>query len=181
MTLIGRLQVASDALNRVVIVICVTCLVIMLCISFVGSFYMITTGDSLSWTYSLARLFVPWIGMLSITVAFKGGEHVAMSVLVQRLPASFVSYAGYLCVGLTALFAVLTIWYGWLFFLNSTQYYMVSDQLQVHHRWVASCIPVSGLVLLVHVVNGFSLIDPAFARLSHRSRPAASTGETGEP
>lgn len=180
MTLIGRLQAASEALNRVVIVICVACLVIMLCISFVGSFYMVATGDSLSWTYSLARLFVPWIGMLSITVAFKGGEHVAMAVLVQRLPSSLISYAGYVCVGLTALFAILTIWYGWLFFLNSTQYYMVSDQLQVHHRWVASCVPVSGLVLLVHVVNGFSLIDPVFTRSGRMPRRMASTEDGSE-
>ena len=45
-----------------------------LAISFIGFFYMAVTGEALSWTYSLARLFVPWIGMLSITVAFKAGE-----------------------------------------------------------------------------------------------------------
>ena len=100
-----------------------------------------------------------------------------MSVLVQRLPARLVGYAGYLCVALTATFAVLTVWYGWLFFLNSTQYYMVSDQLQVHHRWVAACVPVSGLVLLLHVVNGFALIDPAFSRLCNRAGPSTAPGD----
>ena len=38
---------------------------------------------------SLARLFVPWIGMLSITVAFKAGEHVAIG-MIEGVSAGFL-------------------------------------------------------------------------------------------
>ena len=61
------LRRSSDALNRAVVAFCVGCVIAMLAISFVGFFYMIVTGEALSWTYSLARLFIPWIGMLSIS------------------------------------------------------------------------------------------------------------------
>ena len=155
------LQAASDRLNRAVIWLCVACIVVMLSISFIGFFYMMITGAALSWTYSLARLFIPWIGLLSVTVAFKSGEHVAMGMFVRHLPRALAKPVAFVSVALIALFALLMIWQGYEFFLNSTQYYMVSDQFQVHHRWVAACIPVSGVILLAHVVSGPALLESA--------------------
>ena len=152
------LRALSNALNRAVVAACVVCVGMMLAISFVGFFYMITTGDALSWTYSLARLFIPWIGLLSVTVAFCSGEHIAMGVLVERLPRAVARVLAGVNLVVIAVFALLLIWYGFEFFVNSTQYYMVSDQFQVHHRWVAACVPVTGIILLVHVVRGTELL-----------------------
>jgi TRAP-type C4-dicarboxylate transport system permease small subunit len=157
--MLARLRAVSDAVNQAVICACVGCVVVMLSISFVGFFYMVVTGDALSWTYSLARLFIPWLGLMSITVAFRSGDHVAMGMIVRQLPPLFATAIGYLNVALIALLGLLLIWYGWEFFLNSTQYYMVSDQFQVHHRWVAAAVPVTGVVMLIHVVNGLQLVE----------------------
>lgn len=91
----------SNAVNRLTLFVCVICILSMLTISFVGFIYMVTTGEALSWTYSLARLFVPWIGMLSITVAFHAGEHVAMSMMQRLLPkqlAKAMQYAAFAAV-----------------------------------------------------------------------------------
>lgn len=154
------LKTLSDRVNRLVVGFCVACVLAMLSISFIGFFYMIVTGEALSWTYSLARLFIPWVGMLSITVAFKGGEHVAMSMLVRVLPARLALALRYASLGLIALFALLLVWFGWDFFISSRQIYMVSDQIQIHGRWVAACVPVTGLVLLVHLADGLNLLEP---------------------
>jgi len=113
----------------------------------------------LSWTYSLARLFIPWIGMLSITVAFHKGEHVAMGMISGVLPERFATVLRYLVLASIALFAMMLLWFGWHFFVSTTQYYMVSDQLQVHGRWVAACVPLSGAILLIHLVNGAALLE----------------------
>ena len=159
--MIARLQAFSAALDRAVIGICIGCFLIMLAISFVGFFYQVITGAALSWTYSLARLFVPWIAMFSITVAFRRGEHVAMAVLLQTLPpriATIVSYANLAIIGFLAL---LLIWFGWHFFITTTHYNMVSDQIQIHNRFVAACIPVTGLILLAHLPCGVRLLDLA--------------------
>jgi len=157
--MLARLRRASDAVNRAVIWACIGCVLVMLGISFIGFFYMVVTGDALSWTYSLARLFIPWIGLMSITVAFRTGEHVAMGMVVRHLPPRIATLLGYVNVALIAVLGLLLIWYGWEFFLNSTQYYMVSDQFQVHHRWVAAAVPVTGVILLIHVVNGLQLVE----------------------
>ena len=117
------------------------------------------TGSALSWTYSLARLFVPWIGMLSITVAFKYGEHIAMSVLLEVLPPRVVTVISYVNVAMIGVFALLLVWFGWQFFISSTHYNMVSDQIQIHQRFVAACVPLAGLVLLVHLGQGLRLLD----------------------
>ena len=159
--MLERLRAVSDALNRHVIRFCIGCLLVMLAISFVGFFYQLITGAALSWTYSLARLFVPWIAMLSITVAFKRGEHVAMAVLLQRLPRRAVMAISYVNIALIGLLALLLIGFGWQFFVSTTHYNMVSDQIQIHNRFVAACIPVTGLILLVHLASGRQLLDLA--------------------
>ncbi|UCH49424.1 MAG: TRAP transporter small permease subunit [Betaproteobacteria bacterium] len=150
----------SARLNKVTLLCCVLCVLAMLSISFVGFFYMLVTGDALSWTYSLARLFIPWIGMLSITVAFYSGEHVAMNILARLVPASLVGPLRVVSLVSVGVFAVLLLWFGWQFFVSTTQYYMVSDQLQVHGRWVAACVPASGAILLTHLFNGVRLLKP---------------------
>jgi TRAP-type C4-dicarboxylate transport system permease small subunit len=137
----------------------------MLSISFVGFFYMVVTGEALSWTYSLARLFIPWIGMLSITVAFHDGEHVAMNMMSRMVPEAVAAAMRYAVLVSVAIFAALLLWFGWYFFESTTQYYMVSDQIQIHARWVAVCVPLSGAILLVHLVKGFGLLDPPDAEL----------------
>ena len=153
------LRLISDAANRLALAACIACLLAMLAISFAGFFYMALIGEALSWTYSLARLFVPWLGMLSISVAFKAGEHVAMGMLVHVVPAPAGRALQRLSLAAIALFAAMLLWYGWEFFIQSDQYYMVSDQLQVHHRWVSACVPITGLLLLLHLPCGTQLLE----------------------
>lgn len=148
----------SDRVNAAALFACVGCVLTMLSISFIGFFYMLVTGEALSWTYSLARLFIPWIGMLSITVAFHGGEHVAMNLLERLLPPLLATILRYASLAVVAVFASLLLWFGWQYFSSTTQYYMVSDQLQIHARWVTACVPVSGAILLVHLVNGTAIL-----------------------
>lgn len=154
------LERISDVVNFIVAAFCVGCLVAMLGISVTGAFYMVITGDALSWTYSLARLFIPWLGLLSITVAFRRGEHIAMNSLMELLPRPIgvaARAANYLIVGV---FALLLIWYGTDYFLGSRDYFMVSDQIQIHSRWVAVAVPITGVVTLVHVLCGVNIFDP---------------------
>ena len=158
--MLAYLRKLSDGVNRLTIAACVLCVLVMLSISFIGFFYMIATGAALSWTYSLARLFVPWIGMLSIAIAFKTGEHIAVSMLVRALPPAWSLALRYASLVLIAVFALLLIWFGWAFFQASNQFYMVSDQIQVDGRWVSACVPITGLILLIHLACGLDLLEP---------------------
>jgi TRAP-type C4-dicarboxylate transport system permease small subunit len=62
------------------------------------------------------------------------------------------------------------LWFGWQFFESTTQMYMVSDQVQIHARWVVACVPISGAILLLHLINGTRLLQP-------KTDDAAATGQ----
>ncbi len=156
---LSPLRRLSDGVNQVAIGLCVACILAMLGISFTGFVYKLTTGSSLSWTYSLARLFLPWIGFLSMTISLRYGEHVAMTLLVRSLPRPLIKVAAGICLAVIALFAGLLVWYGWGYFLNATQVYMVSDRIQVPGQFTAVVVPLSGAIILLHLVQGFALLE----------------------
>jgi TRAP-type C4-dicarboxylate transport system permease small subunit len=84
-----------------------------------------------------------------------------MAVLMTLLPERVATWVAYVNIALIGVLALLLIWYGWQFFISTTHYNMVSDQIQIHNRFVAACIPVTGLILLVHLVDGTRLLDLA--------------------
>lgn len=159
MSLFVPLRRLSDGVNQVAIVVCVACILTMLGISFTAFVYKLATGNTLSWTYSLARLFLPWIGFLSMTISLRYGEHVAMTLLVRSLPRALLTAAAGACLAVIALFALMLVWYGWNFFLGTSQIYMVSDQIQVHGKFTAIVVPLSGVIILLHLVQGFDLVE----------------------
>lgn len=159
MHLLASLRRVSDGVNHLAIVACVACILFMLGISFTAFVYKLVTGSTLSWTYSLARLFLPWIGFLSMTISLRYGEHVAMTLLVRSLPRIVLKVTAGLCLGVIALFALLLVWYGWDFFLGTSQVYMVSDQIQIHGKFTAIVVPLSGVIILLHLVQGFDLLE----------------------
>lgn len=159
MTILRVARRLSDGVNQAAIVLCVACVLAMLAISFIGFLYKLFTGGALSWTYSLARLFLPWIGLVSTTIALRSGEHVAMTLLVRLLPVPLVKAAAVGTLLVMALFALLLIWYGWSFFLNATQVYMVSDNIQISRHWTAITVPLTGAIFLLHLVHGYGLLE----------------------
>ncbi len=169
----------SDGLNRFVICVCVTLVIVMLSISTLGIILEVTfnlfevfdAGETfgaspLAWAYSqtrpsMTRLFLPWVAMLSITIAFKSGEHVAISLLVRNLKPGMLQIVQSVNLVMVALFGIALVWYGVGFFQNSTQFFMVSDTLQVSHKWTAMSVPICGIIMCVHALSGLSLVEHA--------------------
>ena len=154
-----KLKGISDIVNKIVIVLGVLFVVTMLVLSTIGITYQLVFGSALTWSYSLTRLFLPWLAMLSVTVAFKSGEHVAISMAIKHLSPKMLRVTQLINLIFMGLFAVALIWYGLIFFENSTQLFMVSDTLQISHKWTALSIPVCGLILCVHLLSGVSLVQ----------------------
>ncbi|PTY38687.1 TRAP transporter [Saccharospirillum sp. MSK14-1] len=149
----------SDGVNTAAIAVCIFCVLAMLAISFTGFLYTLFTGGALSWTYSLARLFLPWIGLLSSTVALHSGEHVAMTLLMRVLPDWGVRIAAGLSMAILALFGLALVVYGWDFFSSARQIYMVSDSIQVSYKFTTIAVPITGVIILLHLAQGFSLLE----------------------
>ena len=168
----------SDQLDKVVIAVSVALVVVMLSISTLGILFRVSfalfeffglsfeffRGGALDWAYShtrpsMTRLFLPWLAMLSLTVAFKRGEHIAIAMAVRNLPPGVLRLVQVANLGLVGLFGGALTWYGYLFVDNANQLHMVSDTLQVSHRWTDLAVPVCGLIMCVHLLSGVSLVE----------------------
>lgn len=171
------LRSVSDGLNRAVIALCVALVVAMLTLSTLGIFFETWLalaeylgvshwfrGGPVDWAFShtrpsLTRLVLPWLAMLSTTVAFKFGEHIAIALAVRNLPPRWFRAVQIVNLGAVAFYGVILAWYGYGFFVNSTQIFMVSELLQVSHKWTAASVPVAGMIMCVHLLSGISLIE----------------------
>ena len=70
-----------------------------------------------------------------------------------------VQVAAGLCLAVIGLFALLLTWYGWDYFTSATQVYMVSDQIRIPSKVTAIVVPISGVMMLLHLVHGFALLE----------------------
>ena len=154
-----RLKKISDVVNVLVTVLAIVLFVAMLSLSLIAIFYQFVLGEPLTWTYSLTRLFLPWIAMLSITVALKHNEHIGVTMAIQHLPRSALRVVQMGSLFIVAFFGAALAWYGIGFFENSTQFYMVSDNLQVSHKWTAASVPLAGVVVCIHLLSGLALVE----------------------
>ncbi len=172
-----RLSRISDVVNQICIAICALLLVAMMLVSTLGILFDLLRvamryggmeaafqSGTLDWLYantrpSFVRLFLPWFGMLSITVAFKFGEHIAISVLTNSMPhwaLMATRWINYISVGL---FGLALLWYGYTFFLGATHVFVVSDALQISNQWMAASVPITGLIICIHLLDGLALVE----------------------
>lgn len=175
--LLGALRRTSDTVNRATILVCAVLLAVMLLVSaagivlelglaLAGHFGRASLFDSgpLAFAYantrpSLFRLFLPWLGMLSITVAFKYGEHIAILAVARLLPRWAARLAQAVNLAAIGIFAIALLWYGIGFFREATNLYIISSSLQVAHHWTAASVPVAGAILCLHLVDGMALLE----------------------
>ncbi|WP_067341532.1 TRAP transporter small permease [Stappia indica] len=175
--LLGTLRRTSDTVNRATILVCAVLLAVMLLVSAAGivlelglalagrlGHASLFDSGPLAFAYantrpSLFRLFLPWLGMLSITVAFKYGEHIAILAVARLLPRWAARLAQAVNLAAIGIFAIALLWYGLGFFREASNLYIISPSLQVAHHWTAASVPVAGAILCLHLVDGMALLE----------------------
>lgn len=171
------LRQASDWVNASAIAACAALLAAMLMISAIGitldlvkmAYAAFGWGDPLvdgvgGWLYansraSVVRVFLPWLGMLSITVAFKYCEHVAIDLFSSSLPPALLAAVKTVNFVAIAAFGGLLAWYGLELFTVSNRSTIVSSSLIISQRWMVAAVPVAGIVICLHLADGFRLLD----------------------
>ncbi|WP_167506034.1 TRAP transporter small permease [Desulfosediminicola flagellatus] len=108
---------------------------------------------ALSWSEELSRYLLVWSSFIGTTVAFKKGAHIAVTFLVDLLPARMQKIVQTLSCILMAIFFGVTIWYS--IFLFNVQIFQVSPAMGIKMRYIYMIIPISFSVLCVHLLNQF--------------------------
>ncbi|MEE4352499.1 MAG: TRAP transporter small permease [Desulfatiglans sp.] len=140
----------SNALNRLCEGALVLFLTAMAVIVFLEVLFRYLFLLPLFWTEELARYCLVWASLLGASVALKRGEHIAVSLLVERLPKRVeraVVQAARLSV---ALILVVILWGG--ITLVSVTSLQTSPALRIPMAVPYLALPINSGIMLLHII-----------------------------
>jgi TRAP-type C4-dicarboxylate transport system permease small subunit len=107
---------------------------------------------ALSWSEEITCFLLVYASLVGAAVAFKRGSHIAVTFIVQRLPAG-IQKALALLVHLLGIgfFAVIAV-YGIL--LMKTESQQTSPAMMIPMIWVYLIFPVLGGIIILHLLAG---------------------------
>jgi TRAP-type C4-dicarboxylate transport system permease small subunit len=122
-------------------------------------------GAGLIWAESLLRITVLWLALLGAMVASRNNEHIAIDVLVNKLPDSIRYGVMRLNRMITACICFAIAWYSLLFVIDEYQYGGIAFGFVPH--WVCEAIiPFSlSIMALRYCVSAFLLKNPNLENL----------------
>jgi TRAP-type C4-dicarboxylate transport system permease small subunit len=104
-------------------------------------------NDSLIWAEEFARFALIWAAFLGVPVAYRRGEHVGVTLLIENLPAVFARVLIFLTHILAIGFAVILAWEGWFLTLRVFARGEIANAMQVPIAWGYLAVPVGGVFL----------------------------------
>ncbi len=107
-----------------------------------------------AWCEEMARYLFVWVVFIGAPIAVREKGHMALTVVVDRLPRS-VRWACHLSIyGVATLFLLVLTWQGIAMVVRTV--YQVSPTLEISMRWVYLSIPVGGVLMLFHLLVSFA-------------------------
>jgi TRAP-type C4-dicarboxylate transport system permease small subunit len=126
-------------------------------------------NSSLSWSEELARYMSCWLVFLGVSVAYRRGEHVAVTSLLYRLPGRWGRVAVGAVEALTLLIVLLLALLGWFVTADNFERNQTTPALGIEIAWVYLAIPAGFAITALHSLA--RLLDP------HACRPAPGSAQ----
>jgi len=115
-------------------------------------------GAGFIWAESLLRITVLWLALLGAMVASRNGEHIAIDVLVDKLPRKTRSFVLRLSRFSTSLICFVVAWYSFKFVLDEYQYGGIAFGFVPH--WVCeSIMPFSLSIIAIRYLFAAFIIN----------------------
>lgn len=116
-----------------------------------GVFARYVINDALTWSEEVARYSMVWLSFLGGGLVFRHGGHVAIDLLVDRIPAGFARYAVLALAQLAALaFLSVLVWYG--LGLMQRGSFMTTPALRIPMSVPYAAIPIGSALMIYHLV-----------------------------
>ncbi len=146
------LERLSDRANRVVEFAAGSIVGLTVAITFLQVVFRYGLGSSLSWSEEAARYCFIWVIFLGTSVAARRGQHIAVDVLIEAIPARLrrrlALGAALLGIAFFAIFAYVAA------LLVDNAWRQTSTALQISIAWVYACAPLGAGLTILHLVNG---------------------------
>jgi len=145
------LKTVSDKVNTVVKYIAFVQLVLMTFIIVLQVFFRYILGSSLSWSEEAARYLFIWIIMLGVSVGVKESFHVAVTIIIKRLPRAPRIVSNIIFSLLLGVMALVMIKYGYS--LTNQVAIQLSPAIRISMYWIYLSVPVSGVLIIIHLLD----------------------------
>lgn len=163
-----RIERAVDAVIVPLVFGAMVALITVITLQIVSRVFFSAVG----WTEEVARFLLIWITFLGATLAFQRGRHIAVTFVVDALPARLRQVARVVAVlvALGFLIALIVIGYRYM----QVQSYQKSPSLRLSMTYVYAIIPLCGALM-----SWYAFVD--LVELIVKGPEAATTGSYDEP
>ncbi len=115
-------------------------------------------GAGLIWAESLLRITVLWLALLGAMVASRNDEHIAIDVLVNKLPQKFRGKVVRFTRAVTAFICFIIAWFGLKFVLDEYEYGGIAFGI-IPHWLCEAIIPFSFCIMAIRYAISALFID----------------------
>lgn len=115
-------------------------------------------GAGLIWAESLLRIIVLWLALLGAMVASRNDEHIAIDVLVDKLPQNIGYFVMRLTRVLTALICSVVAWYSFKFVIDEYEYGDIAFGI-IPHWLCEAIIPFSLTIMAIRYFISALLVN----------------------
>ncbi len=149
----------DEILYRAEICIVVPAMVVMILVAFgqvMGRYFF---NYAPAWCEEMARYLFIWVVFIGAPLGVSAREHMALRVLVDRLPDSRRAVCNFCIYAVAIVFLASLTWQGIAIMIRTI--HQVSPTLEISMRWVYAAIPIGSSLMLWHLL--ISLLRTRFA------------------
>lgn len=110
--------------------------------------------NALTWSEELSRYLLVWGTFFGATLAYKRGNHIAVTFVIDFFPAKFRVWFNILTYLLSLAFCYIVVQQG--LSMIQMQVFQVSPALQLPMKYVYWSIPVSFGIMIIHTFAGIA-------------------------
>jgi tripartite ATP-independent transporter DctP family solute receptor len=147
----GRVSDIVDTINKILIVVILSAMAIVV---FLQVIFRYALHLPLFWTEEFARYCLVWASLLGAGIAFKRGEHIAVTFFTERfLPGKKSVFAAFLVDIFIFVILVVMLW-GGISLVMMTRF-QTSPALRIPMAIPYLAIPIGSLIIMVHILAIF--------------------------
>lgn len=121
----------------------------MTVVTLLGVLFRYVMSSPFEWTEEIARFLMLCICFLSINMAFRKKEHIAITTVVEILPPKAKKILDYLIDILISFFLILLIKQG---YLMATGTLMSASTINISMAWIYMFVPLGAFLTLVQLI-----------------------------
>ena len=126
----------------------------MTAVTLLGVLFRYVMSSPFEWTEEIARFLMLSICFISINMAFRKKEHIAITSVIEILPPLVRKLLDYLIDILVCFFLVLLIKQG---YLMTTRTLMSASTIHISMAWIYMFVPLGAFLTLIQLILGTTI------------------------